>query len=274
MAGTVSTPSQVFLGGACGTTTWRQRLAIPALRAAGVPFHDPQLPVGAWTPAHEPAEMAAKDRCDVLLWVIAADSRGVASVAEAAYYLAAGRKLALAMVDVPADARFDGRSIADTERDDLNRGRIFVRTMARLHGVPVWPTVEQAVQYAIELAQRPRWTAAALTRVLADVQFDHARFLVGADPEQAPWLQIEATVQDRTDVRTMSGRRWPIAADATVGEVVQTALKAALAWQEHETRERFRWRGQPVFSPHHEPGGLHAQCISQPRFHGGDAERA
>ena len=269
----MATPSQVFLGGACGTTTWRRDLAIPALRAAGVPFHDPQLPVGAWTPAQEPAEMAAKDRCDVLLWVIAPDARCIASVAEAAYYLAAGRKLALAMVDVPPGARIDGRPIADAECNDLNRGRIFVRTMARLHGVPVWPTIEQAVRHAIELAQRPRWTTAALAAVLADVQFGAARFLTGGeDTGQLPWLQIEAQVQDGTIPRTMTGRRWPIAKDATPGEVVQTALKAALAWQEHEVREQFRWRGRPVFSPHHELAGLHAQCIAQPRLHGPDPD--
>ena len=44
---------QVFLGGACGATTWRRDVAIPVLDAAGVSYHNPQLGAGEWTAAHE-----------------------------------------------------------------------------------------------------------------------------------------------------------------------------------------------------------------------------
>ncbi|MBL8753337.1 MAG: nucleoside 2-deoxyribosyltransferase domain-containing protein [Planctomycetes bacterium] len=248
---------RVFLGGACGTTTWRRDTAIPALQAAGVPFHDPQLPPDAWTPACEAAEMAAKDRCQVLLWVVGAETRGVASVAEAAYYIAAGRRLALAMVDVPDDAVFDGRAIDRRERDDLQRGRIFVRTMAREHGVPVWPTVAAAVQHAIALARHAPLSAAAVRSILADVTFPGAEFVVHED-HGVPTLQL------RSNDQRWHSRPWPITPLATASEVVQTALKAVLTWQEHEAREGFLYRGQPVFGPHHHLEGLLAQCRAQP----------
>lgn len=45
-----SMPAQVFLGGACGETTWRTDLAIPLLERAGISYFNPQLAPGAWTP--------------------------------------------------------------------------------------------------------------------------------------------------------------------------------------------------------------------------------
>jgi hypothetical protein len=146
----------VFLGGACGETTWRKDVAIPLLQAAGVSYHDPQLGVGEWTAACEAEEMRAKDAADVLLFVINGQTRGVAAVAEVSYYLAAGRALALAVTDVPEGARVGGQVLGAAECADLNRGRIFVRTMAAQHGVPVFADVESATLYAIQLAKRAK----------------------------------------------------------------------------------------------------------------------
>src|SRR5262245_21358154 len=169
---------QVFLGGACGATTWRRDVAIPALEAAGVSYCDPQLGVGEWTPAREADEMRAKDEADVLLFVLSGRTRGVAGVAEAAYLLAAGRPLALAVEDVPADAAFDGRPVTPAERDDLNRGRIFLRTMAAAHGVPVFADVAAAVGYAIELAKAAGagLTLDAVRAALAEIECPGYRF--------------------------------------------------------------------------------------------------
>src|SRR4051794_3147379 len=90
---------QVFLGGTCGRSTWRQRIAIPALEAAGVTWFDPQLGHGEWTPAREETEMRAKDAADVLLFVVNAETRGVASIGEVAWLLGCQRPLALAVTD-------------------------------------------------------------------------------------------------------------------------------------------------------------------------------
>lgn len=78
----------VFLGGACGETTWRRDVAIPLLKVAGISFHNPQLAPGAWTEADEIEDMRAKAEAEVLLFVISEATRGVASVAEVAYLIA------------------------------------------------------------------------------------------------------------------------------------------------------------------------------------------
>ncbi|HMX29103.1 MAG TPA: nucleoside 2-deoxyribosyltransferase domain-containing protein, partial [Blastocatellia bacterium] len=177
---------RIFLGGACGRTTWRREIAIPALEAAGITYYDPQLDFGAWTPAREAEEMRAKDEADVLLFVITGETRGVAGLAEAAYLLAARRPLALVVTDVLESHGFDGQPTGAWERDDLNRGRIFVRTMAACHGVPVFAEIADAVQHAITLAQsieadkqnKPGLSLAEVQAVLAEVQFRDHQFLV------------------------------------------------------------------------------------------------
>lgn len=148
------TKPQVFLGGTCGTTTWRKDIAIPALEAAHVTYYNPQLGVGEWTEDCEVLEQVAKAEAAVLLFNIDGQARGVASLAEAAYLLAARRPLALVIDLIPEDAWVEGHPVTAMERRDLNRGRIYVRSMAQQHGVPVFTTVSAGVEYAIALTHQ------------------------------------------------------------------------------------------------------------------------
>lgn len=52
------------------------------------------------------------------------------------------------------------------------------------------------------------------------------------------------------EVEEQSGRKWYVSRHATDSEVIQTALKAALASAEHEVRERFRVDGVLPYGPH------------------------
>lgn len=73
-----------------------------------------------------------------------------------------------------------------------------------------------------------------------------------------PYLQVGAYIfnQDMCDIEFMKGRKWYISAHSTESEIVQTVLKAVLTYQEHETREAFRYRDVKVFSPHREMAAL------------------
>lgn len=46
------------------------------------------------------------------------------------------------------------------------------------------------------------------------------------------------------------GRKWKLSRFMTKSEIVQTAFKAILTAEEHEVRERFRYRGAAIFGPH------------------------
>lgn len=229
----------IFLGGSCGATDWRKQIAIPMLQAAGIEFFDPQVEI--WTAEeHEARDMEAKARASVLLFVISGETRAVASLAEVAYLIAAGRPLALAVEDVPGDS---------AEANDLNRGRLFVRSMARVHGIACFSSAREATAHAIALAQKTALTLEKLREILSQIECGELAFQALDDKG----FEIVITRNG------MLGRRWSIDRHATPGEVVQTALKAVLTWEEHEARERFLWRGKPIFSPHQSLDALYAR---------------
>lgn len=67
----------VFLGGTCGTSTWRKEL-IPLLRDE-VPYFDPQLGPGEWNDEAAKAEDACKTQANLNVFVITGDSLGTYS---------------------------------------------------------------------------------------------------------------------------------------------------------------------------------------------------
>jgi hypothetical protein len=76
--------------------------------------------------------------------------------------------------------------------------------------------------------------------------------LVYQDPEGAIYLQVSFDAWDETTgkYQVQDGRKWLVSRYSTTSEIVQTALKAVLAAQEHEVREGFRYRGKAIFGPH------------------------
>lgn len=244
---------QVFLGGTCGNTTWRKDIAIPALKAVGITYYDPQLGLGEWTEACEAAEMKAKAEAEVLLFIIAEETRGVASVAEVSYLLAAGRPLALALTFISEEISIDAQIVTPAERDDLNRGRIFVRTMAEHHGVPVFTTVEDAVQYAIDLVkmQAQKLTLEDIQTILENIKFRNFKF-VAERAHTGFHLQLCAEEMNTSTNASslMYGRKWFFSERASKNDIVRTAFKAVVTWQEHEARELFQYQNVSVFSPH------------------------
>jgi hypothetical protein len=76
------------------------------------------------------------------------------------------------------------------------------------------------------------------------------------------YLQIRFESEDPTTrvVGEQSGRKWFLSPHMTDGEVVQTALMAVLAAEEHEAREFFTYRGRAIFGPHFNLQKLIALC--------------
>lgn len=141
----------IFLGGTAGHSTWRKEIAIPILESAGVDYFNPQLGVGEWTPAHMEIEAVAKDSASVWLFVVTAETRGVASLVEAAYRIGTGKKIALVVVDLEPDSVMDGEALSKAEVKDLNRGRAYLREVAEMTGIPVFKDIAEATKHAIQL---------------------------------------------------------------------------------------------------------------------------
>ena len=139
----------VFLGGSCNPTTWRKDTAIPAFDAAGVTFFNPQIE--NWYSEFQAIEDEAKANADTLLFVIDPQTSAIASMLEAFSAKAQGRDVALVILgDMPAGTQIKGVEIPESLLEDLNRGRAYTRNEAKKCGIPVFETVEAAIEALIE----------------------------------------------------------------------------------------------------------------------------
>lgn len=103
-----------------------------------------------------------------------------------------------------------------------------------------------------------------LAAIVAECRFEGWQFLVASDGERA-YLQVQAEGACSVTGRTMTwrGRKWWLSQHMTKSEIVQTAFKAVMTAVEHETRESFRYRGQPIFGPHFDVDRLAELCTDQ-----------
>jgi hypothetical protein len=83
---------------------------------------------------------------------------------------------------------------------------------------------------------------------LDDVEYPGLEFVFGTTHPgyDDDFLQVASSALD------LKGRKWRLSEHMTKSEVIQTALMAVLAWEEHEAREAFRYKGRAVFSPHYD----------------------
>merc|ERR1712167_254765 len=153
---------EVFLGGACGTSTWRRDIAIPALEESGTTFYNPQLEAGAWHSGLIAVEAEAKEKAAVLLFVLDGLSRGVASLVEAAATVMSGRPVVVVVENVPEGTLIAGELVSENERKDLNRGREYLRSVVQQRikeghaNIELCSSVSEAAMHAARLAKVPR----------------------------------------------------------------------------------------------------------------------
>lgn len=102
---------------------------------------------------------------------------------------------------------------------------------------------------------------------LRDIRYKNGwRFIIGSESNgyfhepEVLCLQVLFQAPDSRLVEPLSehqGRKWLLHQGMTKNELVQTALMAVLAIEEHEAREQFLYRDLPIFCPHHNIDHLH-----------------
>lgn len=88
--------------------------------------------------------------------------------------------------------------------------------------------------------------------ILMDIDSPGVDFYLGTTNGLDMFLQVvgrEIDVETRLEAE-MKGRKWLLSEHMVTTEIVHTALKAVLAYHEHEIREKFRYRGEAIFNPH------------------------
>jgi hypothetical protein len=89
--------------------------------------------------------------------------------------------------------------------------------------------------------------------ILENVKYLDWIFFVGektnGDPDYLQ-LQFIAPCTTNGDIQDWNGRKWKLSSFMTRSEIVTTAFKAVITALEHEAREKFKYKGQPIFGPH------------------------
>ncbi|XP_068219463.1 uncharacterized protein raw isoform X2 [Palaemon carinicauda] len=135
---------EVFLGGSCNPTTWRQNVAIPMLKDQGISFYNPQ--VSHWEEALVELEYQAKQTASVLFFVLDRSTRNVASMVEAAYMAGCRRKLVVVMDAYTGPGQLIcGEPISESEYQDLTDGLQTVQDLVERQGIPVFGEINHAL---------------------------------------------------------------------------------------------------------------------------------
>jgi hypothetical protein len=61
-------------------------------------------------------------------------------------------------------------------------------------------------------------------------------------------------------VNDQRGRKWRLSPHMTTSEIVGTAFKAVITAEEHEVRDHFKYRNEPIFNAHYDVEALVDAC--------------
>ena len=89
---------------------------------------------------------------------------------------------------------------------------------------------------------------ARVRNLLDEVEYGEWLFRVAAIGDGA-YIQV---ILDELDDhgKPWTGRKFYVSSYATDSEIVATAFKAVTTAEEHETREKFLYKGLPIYGPH------------------------
>lgn len=137
--------NQVFLGGSCDPTTWRQDVAIPFLEEEGCHYYNPQ--VEDWSPDLMKIEAEAKLTSAVLLFVLDSQTRALATLNEIIEFSVRGQQKVIIVMDfVAAGTEIEGQCLTSEEAQDINRARSRMASLARRRGAEVCNSLALALR--------------------------------------------------------------------------------------------------------------------------------
>ncbi|XP_071802208.1 uncharacterized protein [Asterias amurensis] len=140
----VEIKTEVFLGGTCLHTSWREDIAIPILQQHNLTYFNPL--VSDWNMGNIPLEAKAKETSLYLLFVISATSRGIASMIEVAHYIGQGRKVVLCIENMVHGVCVYDEKLSERAVRDYNRARCYLADLAIRQGVPFFNDIHKAME--------------------------------------------------------------------------------------------------------------------------------
>jgi len=134
----------IFLGGSCNPTTWRQDVAIPHFKSQGITFYNPQQ--ANWKPEMIELEHQAKVTSQILFYVVNEQTRNVASMIEVSQYAGSNRRLIVVLNPYPGpDHTINGEKLTTAEYEDLQNAMETVQDLIERQGIPVFNNIKVAL---------------------------------------------------------------------------------------------------------------------------------
>jgi hypothetical protein len=98
-----------------------------------------------------------------------------------------------------------------------------------------------------------------MDRIIDTISYKDWMLRVGQDANGRMWMQwrFYAPNSYNGEPELQSCRKWFLSPFMPKSEVVTTAFRAALTAEEHECREGFKYKDQPIFGPHIDVDILH-----------------
>ncbi|CAM1299388.1 Uncharacterised protein g2415 [Pycnogonum litorale] len=142
---------QVYLGGSCDKTDWRDKIVIPALNENGTTYFNPMN--SCWSDELIPTELEIAQLCDIKLFCITDETRSLAAMTMAAYFIGKNQKVVLCVKDVVQNCQVAGEKLSVRAVQDYNRGRSYLRDIAERRNVPLYSEVEDAINFVVKLCK-------------------------------------------------------------------------------------------------------------------------
>jgi len=134
----------IFLGGSCNPTTWRQDQAIPHFKGQGITFYNPQQ--ANWSPEMIELEHQAKVTSQILFYVLNDQTRNVASMIEVSQYAGSNRRLIVVLNPYPGPQHtINGEQLTKVEYEDLQTAMETVQDLIERQSIPVFNNIKVAL---------------------------------------------------------------------------------------------------------------------------------
>ena len=142
----------VYLGGTCGESNWREDVAIPLMKREGVSYLNPF--VTKWSDHLIPMQAAEREKCRWLLYVIADCTRAIGAMVEAAYYIGRGCRVTLCLEKLTPDTTVAGEQMTEAAFKDYSRGRAYLSDMCSREGVPVFENISDSLESIVKSVRK------------------------------------------------------------------------------------------------------------------------
>ncbi|XP_026821077.1 uncharacterized protein LOC113559444 isoform X3 [Rhopalosiphum maidis] len=136
-----SKTTDIYLAGESGDDIrWREDIAIPMIKKSNLTYY-----------AASKTDLPVLIDARTLLFVIPNNSRSLATMTLAAYCIAKRYKMVLCIQNLSKDnCTIRGEKLTQTAINDYNRGRIYLADLASRERVPVFESINEAVEIAVQ----------------------------------------------------------------------------------------------------------------------------